>query len=65
MPDGRLLLVEGRWWTGGWLSAKEVLALLRARGRAAAIRPLDDPKLWGSPAKDERYLLMSPPSPNR
>lgn len=64
-PSGRLLLVEGRWWTGAGLPADEVLALLRVRGHAAAIEPLEDRMLWGSPVNDERYLLVSPPPPNR
>ena len=58
-PGGRLLLVEGRWSTGGGLSAAAVRDLvLQHRGEADVV-PLDDPALWGRPITDERYLLAS------
>jgi SAM-dependent methyltransferase len=60
-PGGRLVLIEGRWWTGAGLAADELLALVRAHGRAAAITPLPSARLWGGPVTDERYLLVSPP----
>lgn len=59
-PGGRLVLIEGRWWTGAGLGADELLALLRAQGRTASITPLRDAALWGGPVSDERYLLVSP-----
>lgn len=59
-PDGRLVLVEGRWWTGAGLTADELLAVVRAHGRSASITPLLDTRLWGDPITDERYLLVSP-----
>jgi SAM-dependent methyltransferase len=62
-PDGRLVLVEGRWWTGAGLTADELLAVVRAHGRSATITPLLDARLWGSPITDERYLLVSPAKP--
>ena len=60
-PEGRLVLVEGRWWTGAGLSAQALLSLMDATGREASIVALDDPALWGGPVSDERYLLTSPP----
>jgi len=60
-PDGRLVLIEGRWSTGAGLPADELLTLVRARNRAAAVMPLDQPIYWGGPISDERYLLVSPP----
>lgn len=58
-PDGRLLLVEGRWGTGSGISASECESLvLRHRGQATVV-PLPDPALWGRPIADERYLLVS------
>jgi SAM-dependent methyltransferase len=58
-PDGLLLLVEGRWFTGAGLTADECRdAVLRHR-RQATIHPLTDPALWGGPIDDERYLLVS------
>jgi SAM-dependent methyltransferase len=60
-PDGRLVLIEGRWWTGEGLTSQETLRLVRAHNRDAVITPLDDPIYWGGPVTDERYLLVSPP----
>jgi SAM-dependent methyltransferase len=57
-PDGRLVLVEGRWETGAGLPAEDVRALVRACGRQAATTPLHDPVLWGGPIIDDRYLLV-------
>ena len=62
-PGGRLVLIEGRWWTGAGLAADELLALVRAHGRTASITPLPDADLWGGPITDERYVLVSSPAP--
>jgi SAM-dependent methyltransferase len=58
-PGGRLVLIEGRWWTGAGLGADELLALVRAHERGASITPLPDPEPWGGPVTDERYLLVA------
>jgi SAM-dependent methyltransferase len=58
-PDGLLLLVEGRWSTGGGLTAAETEELVRRYRGAVTVEPLDDPALWGGPITDERYLLIS------
>jgi SAM-dependent methyltransferase len=58
-PGGRLVLVEGRWMTGAGLPAAECEALLRAHGRDADVRLLNDDALWGKPITDERYLAVS------
>ncbi|MEU4245932.1 class I SAM-dependent methyltransferase [Amycolatopsis sp. NPDC026612] len=58
-PGGRLVLVEGRWFTGAGISADECERLARARREDATVTPLNDPALWGAPIKDERYLLVS------
>jgi SAM-dependent methyltransferase len=60
-PDGRMVLVEGRWCNGAGLRSSDALSLLRSSGRDAAMTALDDPVLWGRPINDERYLLVSPP----
>ena len=60
-PAGRLVLIEGRWWTGAGLAADELLELVHAHGRTASITHLTDAELWGGPVTDERYLLLSPP----
>jgi SAM-dependent methyltransferase len=58
-PGGRLVLVEGLWYTGGGLSADRCRELVAAHRGEAAVRLLDDPGLWGRPVTDERYLLVS------
>ena len=59
LPGGTLVLVEGRWYTGGGLTTAEAgRAVLRHRADAT-ITALDDPLLWGGPVSDERYLLVS------
>ncbi|GAB3138183.1 class I SAM-dependent methyltransferase [Amycolatopsis stemonae] len=60
-PGGRLILVEGRWFTGAGLSQDRCRALVEHRRRAVEVRVLDDPALWGKEIDDERYLLLSPP----
>ncbi|RSM39163.1 class I SAM-dependent methyltransferase [Amycolatopsis balhimycina DSM 5908] len=58
-PGGRLVLVEGRWFTGAGISAEECERLVRARREEASVTRLDDPALWGAPIEDERYVLVS------
>ena len=59
LPEGTLVLVEGRWSTGAGLTTAEAgRAVLRHRSDAM-ITALDDPALWGGPVSDERYLLVS------
>ncbi|MFC4856551.1 class I SAM-dependent methyltransferase [Actinophytocola glycyrrhizae] len=58
-PDGRLVLIEGRWFTGAGLTATDCQALVLGRRREATVRRLDDPALWGGAIEDERYLLTS------
>lgn len=58
-PGGRLVLVEGRWFTGAGLAAEECRRLVRVHRREVDVRPLDDPALWGGEITDERYLVTS------
>jgi SAM-dependent methyltransferase len=58
-PGGRLVLVEGRWFTGAGLSADECRGLVTRHREEADVRPLDDPALWGAEINDERYLVTS------
>lgn len=60
-PAGTIVVIEGRWWTGAGLAGDDVLSLVRSRGREAVLTASDDPRLWGGPVDDERYLLVSPP----
>ena len=59
-PGGRLVLVEGLWSTGSGISAARCRDLVGRRREEVAVRPLDDPRLWGGPISDERYLVTSP-----
>ncbi|VVJ23923.1 Uncharacterised protein [Amycolatopsis camponoti] len=58
-PGGRLVLVEGRWFTGAGLTRDECRTLVAAHRRETDVSLLDDPALWGKEIGDERYLLLS------
>jgi len=58
-PQGRLVLIEGRWMTGAGLSAADCIALLRQHRKEVGLQVLDDQALWGRAITDERYLLLS------
>lgn len=57
-PTGRLLLVEGRWRTGGGLSAEQARELVRRHRPRVHVEHLRDQTLWGGPISDERYLVV-------
>jgi ubiquinone/menaquinone biosynthesis C-methylase UbiE len=59
-PGGRLVLVEGLWFTGAGFSAARCRELVAENRSEVFVRPLDDPRLWGHAISDERYLLISP-----
>lgn len=59
-PDGRLLLVEGRWFNGAGLSAAQTTALVDQVGRTSGVRLLPESRWWGREIDDERYLVVSP-----
>ena len=58
-PGGRLLLVEGRWHTGGGIAAAECERLVREHRTHVDVRHLPEEIYWGGPVTDERYLLVS------
>ena len=58
-PGGRLVLVEGQWSTGAGLSSEQTVSLVESTGRAAELRMLAEPQLWGRETDDERYLVVS------
>ena len=60
-PGGRLVLVEGRWSTGGGLTSQETRGLLEPYAAHVTTRPLPDPVFWGGPVDDERYLCEARP----
>lgn len=58
-PGGRLVLVEGRWDTGGGIGADECRALLERHRSQVDAHLLPDPVLWGRTITDERYVVVS------
>ncbi len=58
-PGGRLVLVEGRWHTGGGIDAVACEALVREHLADVTVVHLVDEVYWGSPITDERYLLTA------
>ena len=58
VPDGRVVLVEGNWSTGGGLTAEQTIALVEDVGLTPTLRPLPDPAYWGKRIADERYLVL-------
>jgi hypothetical protein len=59
VPDGILILVEGRWWTGAGMSATQVCELVLRRREEAEVTMLNDASLWGGPIRDERFITVS------
>lgn len=66
-PEGRPVLVEGRWSTGAGMAPADCQALVRRHREEAAVRRLDDVTLLGRPVEDECYLILSliPGAPSR
>ncbi|MEU9832465.1 class I SAM-dependent methyltransferase [Streptosporangium sp. NPDC048047] len=78
-PEGRLILVEGRWNASGgdapyasdspplpWLGgvpASRLVETLEPRARVVHVEQLTDPALWGKPIDDERYVVIAHPEP--
>jgi 2-polyprenyl-3-methyl-5-hydroxy-6-metoxy-1,4-benzoquinol methylase len=59
-PNGRLILIEGRWSTGAGLRASECRALvLRHRAEAEIEQLTENAQLWGAPVDDDRYVIVS------
>lgn len=58
-PGGRLVLVEGRWWTGAGMPAADVVERVGRHRLEVELVPLDDPVLWGGPIQDERFAVVS------
>jgi SAM-dependent methyltransferase len=58
-PGGRLVLIEGRWHTGGGIPAATLLPLVQARLGSVGFRLLPDADLWGGEITDERYLIVA------
>lgn len=58
-PDGVIVLVEGRWHTGGGLTANDAERIVRTARTSVEVLHLSDSVYWGKQITDERYLLVS------
>jgi len=59
-PKGRLILIEGYWWTGSGLHAKDITAMLPSVFTNISVRDLSkDTDLWGGSVTDERYVISA------
>ncbi len=59
-PSGRLLLIEGYWYTGGGLHAQEVVEALPTSLTNVLVQNLSDQAaLWGGEVTDERYAVIA------
>lgn len=58
-PSGRLVLMEGRWSTGADLPSQQTVAHLRCQGLAPTVESLTDPRYWGGPIVNERYVVSA------
>ena len=58
-PNGRLVLVEGFWFTGAGLHQDETVALLDPRLVLRRSELLPDPALWGKEITDERFVVAA------
>lgn len=59
-PNGRLVIIEGYWHTGGGLHAEEVIAALPPSLADVTVHDLSNrPLLWGSAVSDERYVVVT------
>lgn len=58
-PGGRMILIEGQWSTGAGLTAVTIEALLAAAGmKDIDTEDLADPRYWGGPVDDQRYVSI-------
>jgi SAM-dependent methyltransferase len=58
-PNGRLVLIEGRWWTDAGMTAADVSKLVLRHREEVEITVLNDAALWGGPISDERFAVVS------
>ncbi len=56
---GVVVLVEGRWHTGGGLTAEAAEQIVRTARTNVEVQHLPEPVYWGKEITDERYLLVS------
>jgi len=58
--NGRLLLIEGYWHTGGGLHSEDLVTALPNSLSNIAVQDLSDQSdFWGKPVEDERYAVTT------
>jgi hypothetical protein len=58
--NGRLILIEGHWGSGGGLHANEIIKLLPTCFEVTSLQNLaENPDFWGKKVSDERYALIA------
>lgn len=58
-PGGTVVLVEGRWSTGGGLTAARTEEIVLGLCEEVELTPLTSPDYWGKDITDERYLAVT------
>ncbi|HEX7556025.1 MAG TPA: class I SAM-dependent methyltransferase [Leptolinea sp.] len=59
-PNGRLLLIEGYWETGGGMHADEIIEILPPSFSSVQVYNLsENPSFWGKDVSDERYAIIA------
>lgn len=56
---GTLVLIEGRWSTGGGIRARNLAAILEPKVARMFVRHLTDSSYWGRTITDERYVITA------
>jgi SAM-dependent methyltransferase len=57
--NGRLILIEGYWHTGGGLHSAEILAALPNSAKTITVEDLShQPDYWGGPVEDDRFAII-------
>jgi SAM-dependent methyltransferase len=60
-PQGTLVLVEGRWFTGAGLTASDLRTVIGEQASEITVEHLTNSDLWGKPISDERYAMVVHP----
>ena len=57
---GRLLLIEGYWYTGAGLQSQQIVEIVPATFTSVKVKNLSSQaELWGSNVTDERYMVIA------
>jgi 2-polyprenyl-3-methyl-5-hydroxy-6-metoxy-1,4-benzoquinol methylase len=60
VSGGRLLLIEGYWYTGAGLQSQQIVEILPSTFTSVKVKNLSrQAELWGSKVTDERYIVIA------